>query len=44
MATYKAYSKDAAREKAKKMRKMGYNCSIYNLKGKGYSITVKKKK
>lgn len=43
MATYKAYSKAAAQEKARKMRKMGYNCNLYKLKGKGYSVTVKKK-
>lgn len=43
MTVYKAYSKDAARAKASKMRKMGYVCNLYKLKGKGYSITVKKK-
>ena len=45
MTIYKAYTIKAAREKAAKMRKMGYVCSVYKLKGNnGYSITVKRKK
>jgi len=39
---YKAYSKPAAKMKATKMRKMGYNCSVFKLK-KGYGISVKRK-
>ena len=42
---YKAYSKEAAREKAMKMRRMGYQCSLYKLKGTGkWGITAKRKR
>jgi len=48
MVSYKAYSKKAAEDKAKIMRSKGYQSSVYNLKGKGYGISVtrnmKKKK
>ena len=41
---YKAYSKEAARDKAAKMRKMGYNSSLYKLKGAGkWGVTCKRK-
>jgi len=41
---YNAYSKEAAREKAAKMRKMGYNSTIYKCKGVGkWGITAKRK-
>jgi len=43
MTVYKAHTIAAARDKASKMRKMGYVSNIYKLKGKGYGITVKRK-
>ena len=41
---YTAYSKEAAREKAAKMRKMGYQSTIFKMKGAGkWGITAKRK-
>lgn len=43
MATYSAKNKMNAKDKAKEMRKKGYNCNIYK-KEKGYGISVTRKK
>ena len=44
MASYKAYSKENAKEKAAEMRKKGYQCSIYPRKKKGmWGISVTRK-
>ena len=40
---YTAYSKEAAREKAAKMRKMGYQSTIFKMKGGKWGITAKRK-
>ena len=44
MATYSAKNKTNAKEKAKKMRKKGYKSTVYNKKGKGYGVSVTRKK
>ncbi len=42
MASYRAKNKTNAKEKAKEMRKKGYECSIFKKK-KGYGISVTRK-
>lgn len=40
MTTYKAYTKKNAELKAKRMRKKGYNCSVYPLKKGMWGVSV----
>ena len=40
--SYRAYTKTAAKAKARLFRKKGYNCSIFKKK-KGWGVSVKRK-
>ena len=40
---YMTHTKTAAKKKAEKMRKMGYNSTVYKLKGGKWGITAKRK-
>lgn len=42
MVGYSAMKKSTAKMKAKKMRKKGYECSVYKKK-KGYGVSVTRK-
>ena len=42
MTTYSAKNKTTAKAKAMKMRKKGYECSVYKKK-KGYGVSVTRK-
>ena len=40
MASHTCKSKTNAKKYAKRMRKKGFNASIYNKKGKGWGVSV----
>jgi len=43
MASHKCMSKKNAKEYASRMRRKGFKASIYNVKGKGYGVSVTRK-
>jgi len=43
MASHTCKTKTSAKKYAARMRRKGYNASIFNKKGKGYSVSVTRK-